>query len=128
MSIAVDLRAHLEFVADAILHGNVVPVLGAGANLCDRGRDEQWSPGTNLPNGPELADWLAHKLRCDIEDTHDLLRVSQYADMIRGGGPLYQQLRELFNNEQYAIPTLHRFLAGLPGLMEQNGVPRRHQL
>lgn len=98
-STAVDLHEHLEFVASAMLIGNVGPVLGAGANLCDRAIDEDWTPGANLPNSVELARWLAQKLRCDVADTADLLRVSQYAGVTRGVGPLYGQLRELFNDD-----------------------------
>jgi hypothetical protein len=125
---AADLHEHLEFVASAILEGNVVPVLGAGANLCDRAVDEKWTFGSNLPNGAELAEWLAKKLKCEVDDTADLLRVSQYAGVTRGRGPLYKHLRELFNHDDYPIPSLHRFLAGLPARTEQKGLPRRHQL
>ena len=122
------MREHLSFVASAMLDGSVVPVLGAGANLCDRAADEQWRFGSNLPNGSELAVWLAHKLQCDLTDTADLLRVTQYAGVTRGSGPLYKQLRELFNHDDYPIPTLHRFLAELPGRAEKKGLGRRHQL
>ena len=122
------MREHLSFVATAMLDGSVVPVLGAGANLCDRGADEQWTFGANLPNGSELAGWLAHRLQCDIADTADLLRVTQYAGVTRGSGPLYKQLRELFNHDDYPIPTLHRFLAALPERAERHGLARRHQL
>ncbi len=128
MSIAADLREHLEFVASAMLLGNVVPVLGAGANLCDRTSGQHWSPGASLPDGAELAYWLAQKLKCDVANTGDLLSVSQYAGVIRGVGPLYVQLRELFNRDSYAIPSLHRFVAGLPARLEKRGLPPRHQL
>ena len=109
-----DLANHLSFVAARLLDGNVVPVLGAGANLCDRPADATWRFGSGLPNGAELAEWLAEKLVCDVADVRDLLRVSQYAHVTWGLGPLYQQLRVLFARDDYPIPSLHRFLASVP--------------
>jgi hypothetical protein len=118
---------HLRTVAKAMLRGDVVPVLGAGANLCDRQPDEGWIRGTNLPSGAELARWLADEFECDVPDPSDLVRVSQYADITEGEGPLYQRLREVFL-EQCGIPSLHRFLAGLPKWMADNGRTPRPQL
>jgi hypothetical protein len=105
-----------------------VPVLGAGANLCDRTADQVFAPGANLPDGRELARWLARRLECDLPDTDDLLRVSQYADLTFGNGPLYRRLHELFDRDDYPIPTLHRFIARLPSRLEERKLPRRHQL
>jgi len=49
------LDEHFGDVAGAILDGDVVPVLGAGVNLCDRADDERWERGQSLPSGRELA-------------------------------------------------------------------------
>jgi SIR2-like domain len=125
---ASELKEHLGYAAGAMLDGTVVPVLGAGANLCDRSQDEPWTPGANLPNGQELAKWLADALGGNMAETADLLRVSQYYGMKLGVGPLYRQLHKLFDHDDYPIPTLHRFLAELPARMERQGLPRRHQL
>jgi hypothetical protein len=122
-----ELRQHLRIVAKAILKGNVVPVLGAGANLCDRAPDEPWTPGSNLPSGAELSMLLADEFDCEVVDRSDLVRVSQYADVTTGEGPLYAQLREVFVQD-YVVPSLHRFLAGLPGWMVDNDRPPRTQL
>lgn len=107
---------HFRVVADALLQGNVVPFLGAGVNLW--GRDEQpeaTSVATNrLPSGRELARRLA-PLSWPQADL-DLLRVSQYLDVMQGSGPLYQKLREVFNREYPATP-LHALLARLPKLI-----------
>jgi hypothetical protein len=111
-----------------MLKGRVVPVLGAGANLCDRKPGEMWRVGETLPTGAELARFLAERLGVDLADTSDLVRVSQYADITVGEGPLYDELRELFNHDTYPIPTLHRMLAGLPKLMRDNGIDPRFQL
>ena len=127
MSSAVELREHARRVARAMLKGSVVPVLGAGANLCDRGPDEEWMPWSDLPNGAELARWLAHELECRVDDPSDLLRVAQYADVTSGAGELYDRLHELLDRD-YPIPSLHRFLAGLPARMAAHGLPPRYQL
>lgn len=122
-----EFARHLRQVAKAILRGNVVPVLGAGANLCDRAPGEPWTPGSNLPSGSELARLLADEFDCEVPDRSDLVRVSQYADVTEGEGPLYAQLREVFVQE-CPIPSLHRFLAGLHGWMVDHGRQPRTQL
>ena len=121
------LNSHFRLVARGILKGSVVPVLGAGANLCDRAPEERWTPGGNLPSGGELAAWLAEEFECEIGDRSDLLLVSQYADVTSGEGPLYERLHALFDRD-YPIPTLHRFLATLPARMAAHDLPPRHQL
>ena len=115
-----ELARHLRIVAKAILRGTVVPVLGAGANLCDRAPDEPWSPGVNLPSGAELSELLADEFDCEVSDRSDLVRVSQYAEVTSGEGPLYAQLREIFV-AQYPIPSLHRFIANLPAWIGEHG-------
>jgi hypothetical protein len=122
-----EFAQHLRLVAKAVLKGSVVPVLGAGANLCDRAPDEPWTRGSNLPNGPELSLLLADEFDCDVADRADLVRVSQYAELTTGEGPLYAQLREVFVQD-CPIPSLHRALAALPGWMASNGRPLRPQL
>ena len=118
---------HLRMVAKAILRGRVVPVLGAGANLCDRKQDEHWSRGSNLPSGSELARWLADEFDCDVPDRGDLVRVSQYADITNGEGALYSELREIFVGT-YPVPSLHRLLAEVPALMAAASRDVRPQL
>lgn len=122
-----EFAMHLRIVAKSILKGTVVPVLGAGANLCDRAPGEPWSPGVNFPSGAELSLLLADEFDCQVPDRSDLMRVSQYADLTRGEGPLYEQLREVFAKD-HAIPSLHLFLASLPGWMREHGRPSRTML
>ena len=75
----------------------MIPFLGAGANLADRG-DEAWEPGSPfLPSGAELAEHLVERGRYPLADDHDLLRVSQYVDAARGEDELYVFLREVFD-------------------------------
>jgi SIR2-like domain len=98
-----------------VLDGRVVPLLGAGANLCGRTRTA-WAPGSRLlPSGSELADHLA--TYCSYPDkSRDLGRVSQYVSAVLGDAPLYHELHELFVAE-YEPTSLHRFLAEVPGLV-----------
>ena len=65
---------HLGDVAGAILDGDVVPILGAGVNLCDRTAGEPWEYGRSLPNGAELADMLARKFAADMTDARSRAR------------------------------------------------------
>ena len=121
------LARHLGIAAKAILRGRVVPILGAGANLCDREPGAPWTMGSNLPSGAELSRWLADEFDCDVRDRDDLVRVSQYADLTAGEGALYALLREIFTRT-YPVPSLHRLLAGLPRWMAERGHQVRTQL
>lgn len=120
------LEEHYDYVADALSRGRVVPLLGAGANLCDPGR-HGWKIGENLPGGAELSRYIASMYTYPGEDREDLLRVSQYAQAKRGDGVLYDHLREVFT-APYGYTVVHDFLARLPGLLEASGGTRRHQL
>jgi hypothetical protein len=116
---------HYQDVADAILEGDVVPFLGAGASLCGRSNVPQpFQPGPYLPSGDELADYLATKRRYPPGDALDLIRVSQYVDVIRGRGKLYQDLRDVFTTE-YEPNAVHRLLARLPRQLRAAGVPQQ---
>ena len=94
-------------IVEELAEGRMIPFLGAGANLCDRG-DEVWERGGPfLPNGPELAGHLAERGRYPAREELDLLRVSQYVDAARGEDELYLYLREVFGSE-YPPTSLHR--------------------
>jgi len=53
------LQDHYPRVARAMFEGSVVPLLGAGVNLCGRPTDIGWERGKHLPSGAELAEFLA---------------------------------------------------------------------
>jgi DNA-binding SARP family transcriptional activator len=95
---------HFEEVLLALFSGRLVAVLGA-----------------------EVAD-LATRLaqRFDYAETGSSLpRVAQYVAVMKGSGPLYDELHTLLDAD--ATPTLiHRFFASLPPLLRERGVP--HQL
>jgi hypothetical protein len=120
------LEEHYGYVAEALQRGRVVPLLGAGVNLCEPGRSE-WQLGKNLPGGSELSQFIAQMCTYPGEDDADLLRVSQYAQVKRGEGPLYDRLHDVFD-ARYGYTVVHDFLARLPGLLEASGGARCHQL
>jgi len=120
------LDEHYGYVAEALSRGRVVPLLGAGANLCDPAR-RGWRMGQNLPAGTELSEYIADAYTYPGSDRDDLLRVSQYAQAKRGDGTLYDYLREVFAAD-YGYTVVHDFLARLPALLEASGSTRRYQL
>ena len=106
-----------------VLEGRVVPLFGAGANLCDRPAGTTWEHGHTLPSGAELSTHLAARFDYPDDDLTELVRVSEYAYVMTGSGPLYDQLHEVFDAD-YAIGPLHRFLATLPARLRLAGLPR----
>ena len=122
-----EFDVHCDQVARAIADGRVVPLLGAGANLC--GRTIDFTPGAGvLPSGAELARHLAAHFGFD-DDSGDLVRTAQYVAAVLGEEPLYQELHDLFAAE-YGPTSLHLFLARVPKLVAAlPDVPRHaHQL
>ena len=116
---------HFERVADAIAAGEVVPFLGAGANLCDRPAEAPWDPESFAPSARELAQALAKQSRYpNLDDLGDPARppdlqwVSQYFDAVLGDKPLYKKLHEVFD-ARYPPSSLHRLLARLPALLRE---------
>jgi hypothetical protein len=122
------LSEHFEDVLDAMATGNVVPLLGAGANLCDREEGDRWVRGGNLPSGSELACYLADKLHYpDERSQDDLVRVSQYGQSKRGSGTLFRYLHEVFS-DTYEPTALHHLLATMPKRIANARGTRKHQL
>jgi hypothetical protein len=120
-----ELAEHYETVTRGFTLGRVTPVLGAGANLTGRPDGTGWVPrGNYLPSGGELAEYLAGFFRYD-GDPSDLVRVSQYISVIKGGtGQLYDVLHEIFDHD-YEPTRLHTFLAGLPAALRARDQLRR---
>lgn len=130
---------HFTTITKCILDGNLVPFLGAGANLCGRPQNAAWQQGQYLPSGGELAALLAGnyafpkrelKIMCPkckeevrvLEEAQDLLRIAQYVANYSGLGQLYDDLHKIFDAE-YPPTPLHRFLATLPKCLEEIGYP-----
>ena len=95
---------HVGDVAKVLLAGRLVPVLG-----------------------DDVSDLAAHLADLfDVPaDASELVRVSQYVAVMRGPGPLYDELHDRFASP--ASPSaVHRFFAALPPLLREYGAP--HQL
>jgi SIR2-like domain len=110
--------AHYALVVKAMAEGRVTPFLGAGASLCGRPENVPFEAGQSafLPRGSELADHLAREFYVPSSNGGDLLRVSQYVDVMAGRDWLYEQLHSLFA-APYEPNGVHRFLAQLPQLL-----------
>jgi hypothetical protein len=66
---------------------------------------------------------LASYFEYPTSDLQDLIRVSQYASVMTGLGPLYEELHQLLDAD-YPPTALHQFLAALPGTLRARGTPR----
>ena len=96
---------HFREVAASLLAGRLVVVLGADV--------------------ADLAARLAHTFEYPSDDRAALTRVAQYVALTKGSGPLYDELHALLDSG--VLPSaVHRFLASLPPLLRERGVP--HQL
>lgn len=114
---------HLEQVVRALKEGRLVFFLGAGASLCDRHDGWSWnhSQREELPSALELSHHLADEFH--VDRSGDLAKVAQQVEIRNRIGPLYDSLQALFDAD-YPLPSLHRFLAGLPGSLMARGYPR----
>ena len=122
------LEDHLEDVVDALCSGTVVPLLGAGANLCDRANGAGWVAGDNLPSGEELASYLAEKLPLPRRAVGARPPAGLPVRAVRrGDGTLFRFLHDVFTR-RYLPTRLHGFLATLPARLEFATGRRRHQL
>jgi SIR2-like domain len=119
---AMPSEGQYETMVDAIHEGELVPFLGAGANLCGRPKASAWKRGQYLPDASELSGYLAQSFHFPSTETPDLPRVSQYAALVSGTGPLYQTLRNILNTD-YPLTRVHQFLAMLPSVLRQKGYP-----
>jgi DNA-binding SARP family transcriptional activator len=96
---------HFEVVMTAISSGRLIPVLGADV--------------------AELASSLAQRFGYPTTNGSALPRVAQYVAVMKGSGPLYDELHALLDVD--AAPTaVHRFFAALPPFLRERGAP--HQL
>lgn len=113
---------HYSRVAELLASGEVVPFLGAGANLCDRPDEATWEPGRVAPSSSELAGTLAEQSRFPDDDL-DLLRVAQYVDAVLGERKLYRYLHSVFDAD-YPPTSVHGLFARLPRFLHESGHPK----
>jgi hypothetical protein len=96
---------HFEQVLGALFSGRLVAVLGADV--------------------ADLATRLAQRFDYSDKNGYGLPRVAQYVAVMKGSGPLYDELHALLDAD--AAPTpIHRFFASLPPLLRERKLP--HQL
>jgi hypothetical protein len=106
----------------------IVPFLGAGVNLADRGEGAEWKRGVDLPSGAELAEALAVQFPYpDDEPRSDLMRVAQYVEASVGETAIYDEFREVFAGE-YQPTTAHRVLGRTPAILAEKGVENPYLL
>ena len=122
-----EIAEHCRQILEELKNGRVIPFLGAGVNLCGfertPGSADLWEKNGWLPNGSELSRHLAHRFAYNDPTTDwDLMRVSQYASVVSGGGPLYDELQKLFARD-YPRTSLHTLLAKMPAALRQGGCP-----
>jgi SIR2-like domain len=116
-------EAHYTAIAERLAGGRMIPFLGAGANLADRG-EEPWEPGSPfLPNGSELAAYLIEQGDYPLVGDTDLMRVSQYLEAEYGEVDLYGFLRTVFGSE-YRPTSLHRLLARVARHLHESKLPQ----
>jgi hypothetical protein len=69
-------------------------------------------------------EFLAEYFEYPESDHPDLARVSQYASVVSGLGPLYDELHELFDAD-FRISSVHDLLASLPAAVQAaQGAPK----
>jgi DNA-binding SARP family transcriptional activator len=106
---------HYGDVLAALLSGRLVLVLGSGINEAPR-------VDGGLPAYAEVAARLAELFGFPPEGECDLARVSQYVALMKGVGPLYDELHGLFAQE-YEPAAIHRALAETLGRLREGGAP-----
>ena len=89
-------------VARAMLAGRLVIVLGSGISGTGDG---------GLPGFDEVAAHLAESFDCPPDHDHGLTRVSQYVALMKGIGPLYDELHAIFDRDFSPVPA-HTMLVG----------------
>jgi SIR2-like domain/Bacterial transcriptional activator domain len=103
---AVADESHFEAVAEALVSGRLVPVLGADVGA--------------------LAERLAARFELgDGDGDGDLARVAQFVALTKGPGPLLDELRALLGSSP-APTSVHRFFASLASVLRDRELP--HQL
>jgi hypothetical protein len=110
--------------AEALLAGRLVTVLGPGVNAAGRPADAAWNDGElrYLPEPGEIALHLARRFGCG--DESELARVGQLVALLKGVGPLYDELHAVLDAD-YPTGPVHRLLAALPPLLRVTGSPQQ---
>jgi DNA-binding SARP family transcriptional activator len=103
---------HYSEVVKALLAGRLVPMLGTGAHL----------DGV-IPGLDEIAGYLADRFEYSPAG-HELARVSEYVALMKGVGPLYDELHDLLDRD-YDPGPVHRSLAEVATTLGARGASRQ---
>jgi DNA-binding SARP family transcriptional activator len=114
----VQLEDHYGEIAKAALAGRLVVVLGPGA----MGVASPEDGAAGLPGPDQVAAYLAECFDYPPEGERDLARVSRYVALMKGVGPLYDELHDLFDRD-YEPGPVERGLATAAGLLRERGSP-----
>jgi DNA-binding SARP family transcriptional activator len=109
---------HYGEIAKAALAGRLVVVLGSGST----GAAVEQAGAAGLPTPDEVAAYLADCFGYPQEGERDLARVSQYVALMKGVGPLYDELHDLFARD-YEPGPVERGLAQVAGELRERGSP-----
>ncbi|MFL5937240.1 MAG: BTAD domain-containing putative transcriptional regulator [Gaiellaceae bacterium] len=110
------LEDHYGEIVKAAVAGRLVIVLGAGARTVVPPHAEH----APLPGPAEVAAYLAECFDYPTDADRDLARVSQYVALMKGVGPLYDELHDLFDHDYEPTP-LERELATLATALRERG-------
>ncbi len=122
-----ELAAHYTTIIKAFSDGRAVPFLGVDVNLCGRPPGAQWQAQHYLPSIAELAEYLADNFGYPDPNRRDLIRVAQYVAVMNGDGPLYDNLRTLFDTD-YTPTALHQLFVMAPAVLRAKGYPQPNLL
>ena len=104
---------HYSLVAELLANGDVIPFLGAGANLCDRPASASFALGRFAPSGGELARTLAESCRYPDPQDFDLF-ASPNTSMPRSAKGSCTAICTRSSTPTIRRRSLHRLLARLP--------------
>jgi DNA-binding SARP family transcriptional activator len=107
---------HYGEIARAAVAGRLVIVIGPGARSATPPSAEHAA----LPSPDEVAAYLAECFDYPQDADRDLARVSQYVALMKGLGPLYDELHDLFDRDYEPAP-LERELAALVAALRKRG-------
>jgi hypothetical protein len=116
---------HYDEVVAALERGRLVVALGANVNLS--GRPDRAVSGGNgeahfVPAAPEVVAHLAKLFDCPPEHARELAHVAQYVALLRGLGPLYDELHALFDRD-FPPGPVQRGLAETARALRERGLP-----
>jgi DNA-binding SARP family transcriptional activator/class 3 adenylate cyclase len=116
---------HYDEVVEALARGRLVVALGANVNLAGQ---QEFAPSSgngdtrSVPAGSEVVSHLARFFDCPPEHARELAHVAQYIALLRGHGPLYDELHALYDRDFQPGPV-QQGLARTAQALRTQGLP-----